>query len=366
MSDLVVSRRIARHVLTKNLKVKPKETVTIDAWNHSLLLARAFVIECRRIGAFPLLLLTDETAFWESFNAGEAKQIGKWGSHEIAAVSHTDVYVYLWGPENLPRYDHLPEQVRRQLTTYNDEWYRVAKRAGVRGARLELGHVTVPEALELGVDPVEWQEEVTEAILVDPNRLARMGESLRQSLRRPGTVRIRHENGTDIELRLLGQNPRLHVGLLRDRGRRARIGFIVNLPGGAIHAALDETRAEGVFFANRPTFLDSDRYLEGRWKFHQGKLVERSFGSGSEIFENLYQHGGPGRDRPGALCIGFNPKIRNAPRAEDLEMGVILLALGYNRNLGGHNGATTFLPLTLGGADLDVGGTPVIRHGKLV
>src|SRR5208282_2989755 len=131
----------------------------------------------------------------------------------------------------------------------------------------------------------------------------------------------------------------------------------------AIQVALDERRAEGVLVANRPTYDDSARFLGGRWRFREGRLVERTFDYGSEAFETRFKKGKAGRDRPGALSIGFNPEIRHAPRAEDLEMGVVCLALGYNVHLGGKNKSPTFLYLTLAGADVNVGGKPVLTRG---
>jgi leucyl aminopeptidase (aminopeptidase T) len=366
MPDLSLQRRLARHVLTKNLRVEPGENVTIDTWNHGLPIARALVIESRRIGAHPLLLLNDEEAFWDSHNEGLGREVGRWGKHEIEALKKTNAYVYVWGPENLPKYDRLPESTRRRLTAYNDQWYDVAKRSGVRAVRLEVGHATGPEAFEFGADLDRWQSELYAATLVDPGQLERIGETLRKPLGRRAAVSIRHKNGTNLELRLFGQNPRLHVGRSENHGRRARLGFIINVPGGAVHAALDETRAEGLLVANRPTYLDSSRYLGGRWTFHHGRLTGRSFTSGGDAFEIEFKRGKSGRDRPGALCIGFNPKIHDSPRAEDLEMGVVCIALGYNLNLGGRNASPTFLYLTLAGADVDVGGIPLLRRGRIV
>ncbi len=358
--------RVARSVLQKNLAVKAGESVTIETWNHSLPVARALVVECQRRGARPLLLLNDEEAFWGSVTPRAAPGLGHWGTAERSALAATDVYVYLWGPADLPRYDALPERIHSRLTACDMEWYAVAKKSGLRGALLELGHATPACARRFGVSLPQWEAELVEAILVDPRVLEPLGEKVRRAFHRRGTVRIRHRNGTDLELGLLGANPRLHTGRAGNRGQRGHASYMVNVPGGACQIALDDRRAGGVLVANRPSVLTSDRWVGGRWRFQGGRLVEYAFRTGKEGFEQRLRAGGTGRDRPGLLCIGFNPRVHGTPLVEDFEMGTVSVSIGYNRSFGGRNDATSFLQLTLAGADVEVGGVPVIRGGRLV
>lgn len=366
MANLSPERTLARSVLTRSLHVRRGENVTIDTWTHGMPLARELVRECHRLGARPLVLYTDEDGFWSAYDAGMVRLLGQWGTHERAALAQTDVYVYLWGPEDRPRYDRLPEKEREALTAYDTRWYDIAGRAKVRGARIDLALATESAARDLGVDLGPWRTELFAASLVPPATLGRIGERLRLALRRGGPVRIRHSNGTDVTLHLLAREPRLHVADTDRRGSKGRYSFMISIPGGGVHAPMDETRAEGTVVANRPTSLETGTLQGGRWKFHGGVLTEHTFTEGEDGFRRLFASGGKGMDRPGLLAIGFNPAIHDAPRSEDLEMGVISICLGRNVHLGGRNRAKTMLALTLAGADLEVGGRPILRRGRIV
>ena len=57
---------LARVVLDWYLAVRPGDVVTVETWNHALAWARPFVVEARRRGAEPSLVLEDEEAFFRS------------------------------------------------------------------------------------------------------------------------------------------------------------------------------------------------------------------------------------------------------------------------------------------------------------
>ena len=131
--------RFAHAVLTQNLHVKPGENVVIEGWSHSLPWATALARETRRLKAFPLTLYEDEDAFWDSVDSREEKLLGTAPAHEWALLGKTDVYIHMWGAGDKVRLNQMPPSRSSKIFAWNDAWYKAALKAGLRGARLEIG-----------------------------------------------------------------------------------------------------------------------------------------------------------------------------------------------------------------------------------
>ena len=69
---------VARKILSDSLHIKKGESVTIETWSNSLRLARQIIIEARKIGAIPLLMLEDEEAFVDGIRICPKKSWAQW------------------------------------------------------------------------------------------------------------------------------------------------------------------------------------------------------------------------------------------------------------------------------------------------
>src|SRR5580658_3971357 len=149
--------RLAHSVLADNLRVQKGEAVLIESWTHSLPYATAFVREARRLGARPTLLYEDDDAWWEAIRSGRPKSVGAFSRAEKAAVKAADVYIYFWGPEDRNKAEELPPKVQEKIEAYNEDWYRIAEKGGLRGCRMTVGMATEPAAKRLGLKGTVWR-----------------------------------------------------------------------------------------------------------------------------------------------------------------------------------------------------------------
>lgn len=337
----------------------------IESWTHGLPWARAFVRQARALGAHPLVHYEDEEAFWEAIDKGQTRLVGSPGAHEWGALAKTDAFVFLWGPEDLPRLDRLPEKVRQQATAYNLDWYRRGKKAGLRGIRIEMTRATRPFAQRYDVNYDELQQELLRASLAKPDQLHRSGERLRRALRRGRSLRIRHENGSDLALRLRGVEPRVQTGVPNPASGRPPFNILTSVPSGSVRTALDEGIATGELIANRPSYWDPVVLKGGRWTFDSGHLRESTFFEGGVQFEERLKKAKTQGSKPGFLSIGLNPEIRTAPQQEDLELGTVCVGVGQNRFVNGRNDVSFFAWLAIGGATVDVDGKVLVESGQL-
>lgn len=352
-----LTTQFARSVLTRNLHVKPGENVVIEGWTHSLPWTTALARETRRLRAFPLVLFEDENAFWDSVDSREEKLLGAAPAHEWAMLGKTDVYIHLWGAGDKLRLGQMPPDRASKIFAWNDRWYKAAGKAGVRGARLEIGRPFPTLAKQYGVDLDSWTRQVVEASMVDPRKLLASARPLAAALQKGRKLRVYDGHGTDLTLGLAHRDAVLNVGLVLPEDMKKPFRMLTNLPGGFVATALDESVAEGTFVSNRSCYLDTGTATGVKMEFHDGRMVSQEFATGENFFKASYQKGGKGRDQPGQIRIGLNPKLNNTPQVEDCEAGAVTFSVGMNRFYpGGKNRSPYFGFAVNAGATIEIDG----------
>lgn len=358
--------RLARSVLGEALCVRPGETVTIETWDHALPWARAFVLEARRRGCEPTLVVEDEETFFRSLAQSTSRAVP---GTPASVAEASDAYVYFPGPADFPRLLGLSDEEREAvLGRHGAEWKRSARRAGLRAARIAVGSATSTAAGRFGVDRVGWERELLGGSLVPPDRLARAANLLVRRLHRSREVHIRHPNGTDLTVELARSPAFIEDGRV-DRADRRAGRLWTQIPAGVVAVPLAPGLAQGVWEANRPTyhrFSDPPVRLGARFTFRRGRLAEFAFDRGGAAFAREYARAGRGREQAGGLTFGVNPAVVQAPEVAEVARGTVGLLLGGNRGLGGRNPARFTYLTTLSGASVDLDGQPFLRDGGLV
>lgn len=327
--------RLASTVLSRNLNLRRGENVIIESWPHSLPYARAFVREARRLGARPTVLYEDDEAWWDAVKSGRLASFSDLSRTERAAMTAADVYIFFTGPEDRPRMNRLPGKVRERLEGYNLEWYRLARKAGLRGCRMTLGQATDAVAATIDMNGPRWRRRLVEAGSVDGRSLLARGQRVTRAIQRGKVLRIRHPNGTDLRIPLVGLHARVDAGQV-DAATRARpFGVLANNPSGQVLVAVDGGGASGTFVSNRTVYLPPNRFGGTRWEFDQGRLIRYSCRIGGALFRQQYRSASEGRDRLSYFSIGLNPESRGLPPCEDTEEGAIILGIGGNAFAGG-------------------------------
>jgi len=357
--------RLGRAVLRERLGLRPKERVTIECYPSSLPWAAGFVREARRAGAFPIVHYEDEAAYWDAAEHGRAEMLGALPAHEKAALESSDVYVYFWGPEDIARRQRLAGKAQSALFAFNPQWYKVAAKAGVRGARMAIARATPQNAARYGVPLARWRTALLGASIQDPRSFLPAVKKLERPLAGRGSVRITHPNGTDLTLALADRPVQKATGLLPPARERGGFGFMVNVPDGSVYVSVDESTADGTLVANRRT-TNSGLLLEGgRFTFRNGRLTNYRFGSGGRDFARTYREATGAKARPSFLEVGLVPGLPGMPFLEENELGAVTVGVGGNSAFGGKNDSSLFQYLTVAGADLTIRGRSVVKGGRV-
>lgn len=363
-----LTREACRNVLTKYLRVKKGENVAVETWTHCLPMAGVMVDEARKLGAKILVHYEDEQAFWSAMDRKQEKLLGAASEPEWSSLKSTDAYVFFWGPEDRPKAAQYSEKAFNEATQYNPGWYQVGLKTGLRGVRMEVGNAGDPQARFWGEDGLVWREKLLRGCLADPEEMARTGDRLVKALSGKRKVRIRHKNGTDIEVRLNGASAVVDPGFPQPRSKRSPFNILTSMPAGIFRVALDENYGEGVVVANRKSYPSMGiKPLKGaRFSFHEGRLVERSFSQGADWFDAGVRKGGEGADRLGVMHIGLNPMLEAAAKVEDEELGAVLIGVGGNKSVGGTNPGKFFGFAVVAGSEISVDGKTIIRSGRVL
>jgi leucyl aminopeptidase (aminopeptidase T) len=363
-----LQRDAARNIVTKYLKVRAGENAIIESWDHTLPMATAMVDEIRRVGGKTLHIHEDEDAWWRAIDRRQSKLLGKSSDPEWAALGATDVFVHFWGPGDTDRIEKIPERTFEEALGWFSSWYPAARKTGLRGGRVSIGFATEGRARQWGLSRSKWEDDILRACLTDPGEIAKSGAGLCRALSRGKKVRIRHPNGTDLEVALAGGAPRLHDGTPHPGDKKfGPSDMLSQIPGGRIDVALDSRTAEGIIRANRRTNIWWHWTAGGTVEFSEGKLTSFFFDSGEGEFAAQYKIGKPGKDRTGALTFGLNAAAKGVPNLETIERGNVTLVIGRNGHLDGGTNRTDFMDwISLAGSEIAIDGTPVIRAGKIL
>ncbi|MCI4330926.1 MAG: aminopeptidase [Thermoplasmata archaeon] len=358
---------LARRVLGKNLATGKGESVIIETWPHTLEYARAFVEETRRLGAVPTLLYEDEPAWWSAVEAKNFSPFAKLSKAEKAAVAKADVYIHFFGPKDQVRLAELPSANREKPFAWNEEWYDIAHKGGLRGVRMTIGLIPDGLAEKFGMTEDELHGKLLKAGSVDAAKMARNGSKLQKLVEKGSELRLRHSNGTDLTFRLKGAHARADTGIVDAASRKRRYGVLSNNPTGLLMVGVDRSNATGTIVSNRAVYdgATARRYADARWTFEAGKLVKRSSGDGAKEFDAAYAKGGKGRDALSYFSIGLNPEGNAAAPAEDTEEGAVLVSIGNNTFAGGTNKAKMRGFAMVAGAQIQVDGRTIVDGGRI-
>ena len=368
MPDESVPALLAQRYLGDSLHVRRGENVLIETWNHTLPYAAACVVEARRRGARPLLILEEEGAWWRSLDTLPATpRWSKVGDHEWAANARSQAYVFFPGPADRPRLSGLPETVRSGLLSYNSEWYQRARRSKLRMVRSMLGYASDAQAARWGVNGVTWRNQLIQGT-IEPDLQALAADARRAAakLAKGKLLRITAPNGSDLTLKLRGRKPVVDDGTVDVEDLKAGQNATVSPPGTVV-VAIDERSAEGTAIANRPSHLPTGRAEAGQWEMHEGHLTSAWFSEGQAGFEAAYHKAPKGHDIVSIFSLGLNPSLApGTPQVEDQEAGAVSIAVGGNQAYGGTNACPYLAWIVLGEATVAVDGKPLCDRGKIL
>src|SRR5438132_5106902 len=202
--DEALYQKVAKKVLVESLRIKKGETLTIETWNNGLPFARRLLVEARRLGAIPVMVLEDEWAYVEGVKVAPKDVLGSMGKHEHGLLAGSDAYVFIPGPPIGAYSPSLPRELVTESTRYDRSWYEAAEKARLRGARLPFGYVGKEYAKLYRKKPEEFVRNQLKAALVDFPSVSARGRAAGEAMQ-DGAAATLLTGGGKLEFTLKGE-----------------------------------------------------------------------------------------------------------------------------------------------------------------
>lgn len=355
---------IAKRIVRNALKVKEDDMVWIDTWHHTIALATEMALECRKLGAVPMLTLDTDELYERTLSEVPAEFLKKTPKHQLKALDEINVSIALAGPENPEMFKNVDTS---RMAAIREGYRPIEKKVidrNIRGAFVTLGLITPERASVYGFSLEKWRNAVNEAIDVDYDRMASLGRRIAEILAGAKEIKIRSESGTDLRLRMAGRRVHIEDGVVDDIDVASGRPF-TNLPTGYVTAAPLETSAEGKVLFDVPQAALGRMIKDLEWTFAGGRL--QSFGAKEnlEAFRSLLRPGKGEKDRIARITIGINPKAQVIGYFDDQSvLGSASIGIGDNLSLGGENDSTFDFAGTILRPTIEVDGRIILDAGK--
>lgn len=324
MQDIRI-KRWAHTLVHYALYLKEHESVVISSNPQALPLIEAVYSEVLRIGAYPIVVLNDESLDEILLREGNEEQLTKMSPATVAALEQANAQLRINASDNpraLNGVDPARMAQRRAAGYALSQKLRERELAGTFRWSLTL-YPTNGYAQDSGMSLKEFEEFVFNAcFLNDPDPIARWKDVSEQQQRLVDWL-AGHEqahikgNGTDLTLSF---DDRVFIN---SDGKR-------NFPSGEFFTSPVEDSANGVIQFDMPSSY-SGRSVEGvRLVFEQGKVVEATAQQGQAFLDQMLALD-EGARYLGEFAFGNNPRVDRITKNvlfDEKMGGTIHLALG--------------------------------------
>ena len=348
MSDQALHDQVAKKTLAETLHLGKGETLTIETWGNGLPLAKRFILEARRLGAIPVLLLEDESTYVESIRVTPKEVLGTMGRHEFGLLAGSDAYVFIPGPPIGAYAPKLNRQVAADSTRYNASWYEAAEKAGLRGARLPFGYVGRDYGKLLGKKPEEIARNQLKAALVDLGPIGARGRAIAK-LMQDGVVATVITGKERVELALQGEVV-VEDGVV-DADDVEQGHNMTYIPPGFVSKQVEPTSVTGSLKLS-PTITRLGLLKDAVLEFKGGKIVRWRSNGSPKMLSELIEGVQPEKRVLSLVTIGINPSMKYDDGQDRMVAGALAVS-GFGLSGIVRNGT------------LALGGRPLVQKGRL-
>jgi len=353
-----------KSVVRTCLRIGKQDRVVLSTWRHTLDLAEAFEMECRRAGAqVHTAFVTDEVFYDRALNL-PLEYLKIPDPFDLALMDLATARIKITGPEDPERLKKVPAERWVALAEADKPFMDKFLQRRYRGAHINLGLVTPQRARTYGFDYHAWKENAQTALDVKYDEMQKRGKKLGDVLEKSHEVHITTSKGTDLTLTLEDRPVHIYDGVVDDEDLEKGATF-VTLPSGSVQLAPAETSANGTFVSDIPEPLMGFLIRNLKWTFKEGRVVSFEGGKNSEVLRENWERSSGDKDRIGWLTIGINPKAKSGFIHNQIVLGAATIGVGDNRELGGRNVSKWGMEITSTEPTVELDGKTIVKRGEL-
>jgi leucyl aminopeptidase (aminopeptidase T) len=338
--------------------------VSIFAWCHTLDLAEALALECRRAGAETHLEVGTDELFYQTVLNLPLEYLREADTFGLALLDVTTANIFIQGPEDPDRLKQISPERMNALAEADKPYYEKFMEKKIRSAQVNLGYVTRQRARTYGFDYEAWRENIHAAMDVKYEEMQNLGKTIGNMLEKAAEAHITTAKGTDLTLALEGRAAHVYDGVIDDDDIEKGALF-ASLPAGYVAIAPKETSANGTYISNVPEPEAGVLVRDVALNFKNGRLTSFDCAKDCGTLKETWKRARGDKDQAGSLMIGLNPKAGIGFLSNQIVLGTITIGLGDNRDLGGKMESNFAFHCTVTEPTLELDGKTVIKRGKL-
>ncbi len=362
---------VARRLVRESAGIQAGECVTILGRADSLDFCEAIELECRRLGAFPLVIVGSDAALLAALADPALSETALAAASPplLAALTASQVVITTFFERGNPADFSSCDPARLRALRASEE---ASSNIIFDGTRRWIGtEVPTPgQAQALGVDWTVLHDLFWRAMSVDYRPIGVQAQALARRLAQAGQLHLSDAQGrTDLWLRRgTGGRP-----LERDDGvigpdDLAEGALYLNLPSGEVCFAPPEDSAWGRAYIE-VAYWQGQAVRSLSLEFEGGVVRAVAAEVGLELFREVVAEAGGDSARLGEFGIGLNPavdRVTGLTLLDEKMIGTCHLALGENRALGGQNNSALHWDLVVQRAILRADGEILLKDGQLM
>jgi leucyl aminopeptidase (aminopeptidase T) len=356
---------IARQIVHESVQVKEQDGVLITGDATKIRLMEAIAVEVAKAGGFPHMILESPEAAKRILTETPMQYLQNPNKLSLAEVQQANVVINLSAVEDPATFASVPEErvalARKAGQVIADKFYQRPLRA------LGLGNPLMPTAAIArfyGVPLQDLEKRFWDAVNTPHLVVESNGEKVRKAIESGREIRIRTQAGTDLRLRLAGNEVTVNDGQIHNppADKPAQVW----LPAGEVFTAPDRTSVNGTVVV---PFIDyrGNKIRNARLTFEAGRLAQIQAQNGEFLKDALAKATGD-KDFFSFLDIGVNPNSTMIPKSDycSFEMaGMVTIGIGQAPWAESPNQTDFSQEFFIPEATLEVDGKTIIRDGKI-
>ncbi|WP_321372677.1 aminopeptidase [uncultured Draconibacterium sp.] len=359
---------LAKNIVNQCANIQTDEIVFINGNVRDIELLENIAVNVRKNGAFPVLTVSSDRLTRKLFTEVPEKYDTQFPklNMEIVKMMTTQINVTSGDTPGLLA-DIPPERfaIRNKAQQPVNDLYM---KSSIKSVQLGNGlYPTKNRADQFEVPVDQLAKMFWDGINMDYNKLTSIGEKLTKKLTSGNTLKITHENGTNLSVKVTDCKPLISDGKVSS-DRPGGAGRFVYLPAGEVFFAPVPGTATGTLVLDQ--FIFRGQTIEGlKLIFEDGILTSMNANSDIAVLKDYYDAQDDKFTEFSLVDFGINPKI-TVPKGSKLytyvPAGTITLGIGNNFFADGDNNSNAGLHFHLTGSTVTVDNTALIDKGKLV
>lgn len=358
-----MSTEFAKSVVKMCLRVKKGDQVAISTWQHTLDLAEALVLECRRAGAFTQTALLTDQVYYDTLLNRPLEYLKTTDPFDLALLDIATAYIMITGPENPERMKSVPAERWDAMFKGGQAYYDEYLKKKTPSINIMLGHVTPQRAKTYGFNYNDWKRSVDAALEVKYEEMSILGKKVRGALEKAREVHVTAGQKTDLTFRLEDRPVHLYDGIIDEEDIAKGSNFAI-LPAGSISVAPNETSANGTFISDIPQPQYGKLIHDISWSFKDGKLTAFTGGRNVEPIKATWEKATGDKDKIASFTLGINPKAKTGFLDNSIVFGTATVGIGENREMGGKNNSSWMFEITASKPTVELDGKTILKDGK--